>query len=90
MGADLVAVEHLDAAAARAQLRGKPFRNRAFARAGQTGEPHGESLVQLEFLSGRLDCGGTHHLNRGNFKEDDPWMSGLFAPSASIPGLGAL
>jgi hypothetical protein len=52
MRTNLVAIEHLNAAAASAQLGCKAFGNCTFAGTGQTGEPHGESLVQVEFLSG--------------------------------------
>ena len=67
MRADLVAVEHLDAAAASGQLGCKPLGDRTLARTGQTRKPHGESLVQLEFLSGRLNLQGHPSLKSRNF-----------------------
>ena len=54
MGADLVAIKHLDMAAESGQLGREYLGNSALARAGQTRKPHGETLVQLRFLSGRL------------------------------------
>jgi hypothetical protein len=86
MRTDFVAVKHLNTASASTKLGCETLGDRTFARTGETGKPHGESLVQVEFLSERQNLRGALHSRESEASNEGlPAGDFLRLPDCSSP-----